>query len=279
MRDQYIVTFIHFQTFPCESETRQLLSSFVDTGLIPNTNSNNPILIDSFRFLYPDQKAAYTNWCTRTDSRKLNYGQRIDYIFISLSLKDVLQDCQVLQEETGSDHCPVSCQLNITLSESKCTPSFSTCHYPEFAGKQSKLSTYFEKAAQTKGIKRTKSEQSISTKKKAKMTNSNQMTMLSLWNPKLKDESTSTVESPLLRKTQSTTGGACTSASKLSVKWKDVFKAPPTAPLCPGHNEPAILRTVKKIGPNKNRKFYVCSKPDGSKNDPESRCDFFQWLK
>ena len=245
-----------------------MLSSFVDSGLVPNTKVPIPILIDSFRFLHPDHKGAYSCWCTKTDSRKLNYGQRIDCIFVTLSLKDKLTDSRVMQDEMGSDHCPVSCQLNLSLSDSNIIPSLSCQHYPEFSGKQSKLSTYF--GTIPKGIKRTKSEGHV-TKKKPKTSNG-QTTMLSLWNPKLKEHT----QPPLLVKSQSSVG-AC--SGRLSGEWKDVFKTPPTAPLCPGHNEPAVLRTVKKNGPNKNRKFYVCSKPDGSKHDPGSRCDFFQWLK
>jgi len=52
-------------------------------------------------------------------------------------------------------------------------------------------------------------------------------------------------------------------------------QAPP--PCCKGHEEPCLLRKVKKSGPNKDREFWVCSHPVGSKSDPQARCDHFQW--
>lgn len=46
-------------------------------------------------------------------------------------------------------------------------------------------------------------------------------------------------------------------------------------PNCRGHNEPSVIRTVKKKGPNNGRNFYVCARPNGP--SPVGRCNFFQW--
>lgn len=46
-------------------------------------------------------------------------------------------------------------------------------------------------------------------------------------------------------------------------------------PKCKGHNEPCVIRTVKKKGDNNGRQFYVCARPDGP--PPIGRCDFFMW--
>lgn len=62
-----------------------------------------------------------------------------------------------------------------------------------------------------------------------------------------------------------------------SAFWKSVLKGPEPTPLCSGHNEPSLLRTVKKEGPNLGRQFYVCCRPEGHKTNPEARCSFFQW--
>lgn len=67
-------------------------------------------------------------------------------------------------------------------------------------------------------------------------------------------------------------------SSQLSTEWLSVFSGPPKPPLCKGHNESAILRTVRKSGPNRGRQFWVCPRPAGSKNDSTTKCDFFQWL-
>lgn len=68
------------------------------------------------------------------------------------------------------------------------------------------------------------------------------------------------------------------SSSQLSTEWLAVFSGPPRPPICKGHNEPATLRTVRKSGPNRGRQFWVCSRPGGSKSDPATQCDFFEWL-
>ena len=46
-------------------------------------------------------------------------------------------------------------------------------------------------------------------------------------------------------------------------------------PKCKGHQEPCVVRTVKKKGENNGRQFYVCARPDGP--PPVGRCDFFLW--
>lgn len=42
-------------------------------------------------------------------------------------------------------------------------------------------------------------------------------------------------------------------------------------PLCQGHQQPCRLRTVRKSGPNKGRKFYACPM------DRHEQCNFFAW--
>jgi len=61
-------------------------------------------------------------------------------------------------------------------------------------------------------------------------------------------------------------------------KWKTLLKGPPQPPLCRGHKEPCVLRTVKKDGPNKGKQFWVCCKPEGPKNNSQARCDHFVWV-
>ena len=60
--------------------------------------------------------------------------------------------------------------------------------------------------------------------------------------------------------------------------WKNLLKGPPQTPLCKGHGEPCVLRTVRKDGPNKGKQFFVCNRPEGHKNNPEARCDTFVWV-
>lgn len=68
---------------------------------------------DTFRYLYPDRKGAYSWWSYRFNARKNNAGWRIDYFVISDCLRDKIIDADILKDVTGSDHCPVSLELDI----------------------------------------------------------------------------------------------------------------------------------------------------------------------
>lgn len=61
--------------------------------------------------------------------------------------------------------------------------------------------------------------------------------------------------------------------------WKTFLRGPPQPPLCKSHNEPCVLRTVKKAGPNLGRQFFVCARPQGHASNPQARCNFFAWVE
>uniref|UniRef100_A0A3Q2VJZ3 DNA-(apurinic or apyrimidinic site) endonuclease n=1 Tax=Haplochromis burtoni TaxID=8153 RepID=A0A3Q2VJZ3_HAPBU len=63
-----------------------------------------------------------------------------------------------------------------------------------------------------------------------------------------------------------------------SVFWKSVLRGPPAPPCCKVHEEPCVLRTVKKEGPNMGKQFFVCARPQGHASNPEARCNFFAWV-
>lgn len=63
---------------------------------------------DTFRYFYPDAAGAYSWWSYRFNARSRNAGWRIDYFLISDRFADAVQDAQILNEVTGSDHCPVA---------------------------------------------------------------------------------------------------------------------------------------------------------------------------
>ena len=67
--------------------------------------------IDTFRFLHPETKK-YSWWSHWGHARANNIGWRIDYFFISESLKQHLTAAEIHDEILGSDHCPVSITLN-----------------------------------------------------------------------------------------------------------------------------------------------------------------------
>jgi exodeoxyribonuclease III len=68
--------------------------------------------IDTFRE-FETAPHHYSWWNVRTAARERNVGWRIDYFFASSGLKSLLSGAQIHPEVMGSDHCPVSLQLNL----------------------------------------------------------------------------------------------------------------------------------------------------------------------
>jgi len=68
-------------------------------------------LVDTFRHLYPDMKDRYSWWSYRAGARSKNIGWRIDYFLVSESFMPSIKDAFILEEVTGSDHCPVGIVL------------------------------------------------------------------------------------------------------------------------------------------------------------------------
>ncbi len=68
--------------------------------------------VDTFRKSHPHD-VRYSWWDQKTRSRERNVGWRIDYIFVSDSLKHAYQNATILDDFLGSDHAPVvvECKL------------------------------------------------------------------------------------------------------------------------------------------------------------------------
>jgi exodeoxyribonuclease III len=98
---------------PQQFDSKQLIITNPDFKYLENLVSNNPSfnLIDTFRYFNPDQNGHYTYWDQITRARDRNVGWRIDYFLIDptllLHLKTVTHHDQVV----GSDHCPISIEL------------------------------------------------------------------------------------------------------------------------------------------------------------------------
>lgn len=67
----------------------------------------NAGLTDSFRFLNPETKDAYSWWTFRAGARGKNKGWRIDYQFVTEDLVDFLVSSCMHPHAVHSDHCPV----------------------------------------------------------------------------------------------------------------------------------------------------------------------------
>ena len=81
------------------AEERKGIDGFLKAGLI-----------DTFRELHPAEER-YTWWTHWGNARANNVGWRIDYFFISEKLKDKLKSAEIYESIFGSDHCPISIEL------------------------------------------------------------------------------------------------------------------------------------------------------------------------
>ncbi len=94
-------------------KTNRMNAGFTDQERNAMTQLLASGFVDTFRALYPDRTAAYSWWSYRGRAREKNVGWRIDYFLVSENLKDKIEEASIYPDITGSDHCPVSLDLNI----------------------------------------------------------------------------------------------------------------------------------------------------------------------
>lgn len=68
--------------------------------------------LDTFR-VFNAEGGHYSYWDMKTGARERNVGWRIDYFFVSESLRNNLKSAFIMREVTGSDHCPIGITVNI----------------------------------------------------------------------------------------------------------------------------------------------------------------------
>ena len=68
--------------------------------------------IDTFR-MFCSEGGQYTWWDMKTRARERNVGWRLDYFFVSESLRSKVRSAGIMPEVTGSDHCPVELTIEI----------------------------------------------------------------------------------------------------------------------------------------------------------------------
>ncbi|XP_077984910.1 DNA-(apurinic or apyrimidinic site) endonuclease 2-like isoform X2 [Glandiceps talaboti] len=348
-------------------------SASISPAKSPLKRQSGGQFIDTFRYFRPQQKEAFTCWSTVTAARQLNYGTRIDYIITDICLcEEEFEDCDIMPEVEGSDHCPVKATLKCTCLPAKKCPSLCTKYLPEFVGKQQKLSAFFKKSSNKSAESNSSGSnlptaqiqpkinlgnvnQSLHVEKQGNTSTSKQplkraatgkqgnsakkmksgepsmkktANIMSFFQKKSgngkvqeksqvheksvdksvgmeeitlrcvqKGGSSSNSASPVERNnetkdsahdkneiTPSTSESTSSSQQHNEIKksqaavWRNMLSGPRPPPLCKGHKEPCVLRTVKKSGPNQGKQFYVCTKPEGPKSNPEARCDHFQWV-
>ncbi len=66
--------------------------------------------VDTFRNKYPDE-IKYSWWSYRAGAREKNVGWRIDYFLVSNTFLSNVKEAFILNDFTGSDHCPLGIEL------------------------------------------------------------------------------------------------------------------------------------------------------------------------
>lgn len=154
----------------------------------------------------------------------------------------MVDSSDIIASMEGSDHCPIQASLRCTGVASPRCPSLATRFWPEFAGRQQSICAFLDRGTRAASPPRKMMKQSTL------------------------DKSSTSALTRIPVKTGAESWGM----------WKSLL--PPTAPLCKGHREPSVLRTVKKRGPNLGRGFFVCARPKGHSDDSRASCNFFQWV-
>ena len=93
-------------------KTNHHSAGFTDEERKGITNYINAGLVDAFRTMHPDE-VRYTWWSHWGNARANNVGWRIDYFFVSKSLKPKLKSAEIYEGVMGSDHCPISIELEV----------------------------------------------------------------------------------------------------------------------------------------------------------------------
>ncbi|XP_059567655.1 DNA-(apurinic or apyrimidinic site) endonuclease 2-like [Myotis daubentonii] len=270
--------------------------------------------IDAYCCFHPKQERAFTCWSTITGPRHLNYGSRIDYVLGDRTLViDTFQDSFQLPEVMGSDHCPVGAVLSMSSVPAKQCPPLCTHFLPEFSGTQLKIlhflvhpkqepvskQSVLQLSNQTQGQMRQNKAyvRSIRPRPSRAGSSKGQKKLINYFQPSSSRLQASTnlerpnlhaLVTPKIPEDEVIGKGVEGQAKDAEAKdekevrtpfWKSVLGGPLPMPLCGGHGEPCVMRTVKKAGPNQGRHFYMCSRPRGPSTDPSSCCNFFLWSR
>ncbi|OZM57368.1 exodeoxyribonuclease III [Lottiidibacillus patelloidae] len=94
------------------AKTNKGNSGFTEEERGKMTDLLNAGFIDSYRYLYPSKEGAYSWWSYMSKVRERNIGWRIDYVIVSENIKDAIIDAEIHHSILGSDHCPVSLDID-----------------------------------------------------------------------------------------------------------------------------------------------------------------------
>ena len=94
-------------------KTNRTNAGFTDEERAKMTELQDAGFIDTWRYFYPDLEGVYSWWSYRFNARKNNAGWRIDYFLVSDELAPRIAGASIHDEVFGSDHCPVTLDLDV----------------------------------------------------------------------------------------------------------------------------------------------------------------------
>lgn len=94
-------------------KTNRRSAGFTDEERSKMTELLQAGFVDTFRYLYPDKTSIYSWWSYMRKARENNAGWRIDYFIVSKDIEENIKEAGIHNEFFGSDHCPVSLELDI----------------------------------------------------------------------------------------------------------------------------------------------------------------------
>ena len=187
--------------------------------------------VDAFRQRHPERKEAFTCWNTKLNCRANNYGTRIDYVFVDRGLAaEALSECEIHPDVEDSDHCPVSAELALRLVPSEKCPQYCTKNFPEFSGRQQKLSQFFAKRTPVAGDGSAQPPPAMKPREAKQQT-----TMRNFFQCKAAKAAVSetvAVAEESRRSEVEVTGEQLERRVATASAWKSLFKGPPPAPSC-----------------------------------------------
>jgi exodeoxyribonuclease III len=106
-----------FNTAHCEIDLRHPKANQKTSGFLPEERAwidtyLSHGFMDIYRQKFPD-KVEYTWWTYLMNARRNNVGWRLDYFLISEALVPYVSDVVIHGEIIGSDHCPVTLDINL----------------------------------------------------------------------------------------------------------------------------------------------------------------------
>ncbi|TIB74570.1 DNase I-like protein [Wallemia mellicola] len=267
--------------------TRQWMDKLV-------SDDNSP-LVDIMRLFHPTREGMFTCWNQLINARPSNYGTRIDYVLITPGLIPWVKEADIAPSVYNSDHCPVFIDLHDSIPDphddtkvlhlkdymskpkGAALPPLCASNWDEFNGKQTSLSSFFQP-----GIKKISPSRSLSRSTTPK-NHRDQPQIESFFQPRGRTNSGDHNNPANPSKKQKVDND-----KTIKSAWKALM-APKRVPKCKVHNEDCREYTVNKPGPNKGKKFWLCSRnvgpgydAGGSKRnradvDSRYRCNFFVW--